>query len=394
MRRSEMNVNTDLPADALQFLAPAGTMRHAHEVWDAFERPPELAEVALPAAPDAGELSAIYQSMTLARALATRVNAFAEQHSLGLLLTDAGYEASTVASAHGLRAQDWLFPSFRDVAAAMGRGMPLERYVAGLLAQSTVLASPGEPRAVAGRQVPGHFSYRPGRVATVGAMVGSRLVHGIGLAWAAKMRADELVSLIPFSESESHSDGFHNGLNFAGVFKAPALLLCRNDRWSGGLHAEDGAPRPPVASQARKGIAYGIPALRCDGNDPVAILQCIRLAQAYGGPLLIDALVTPLAAQIVGRDRDPLKRSRLFLESEGIWDATRDEELQNEVAARIDLAWDEAEKVCQDADEGAEASLVGATMMNDVFALPPWHLREQRAELLKGPRPQEKRKAP
>ena len=323
-------------------------------------------------APSADELVQLYEQMSLARDVNQHVAQLHQQGRLPLELDMAGQEAAVVASAAALRPADWLFPSYRDVGAALFRGMPLEHYAASLsLGGGGVAAASGS-----GRQLPGHFSYKAGQVASVGSIVGSRLVHAVGVCWAAAMQGDDAAALVLFSEPESHSDGFHNGMNFAGVFGTSTIMLCRNDRWAGA----SSEPRPPVLSQATKADAYGMHAVRCDGNDPLAVLKCVREAVARRGPTLIDALTTPLDGSEAAAERDPLRRTRLCLEQLGAWDDTREKELQNELEARAELAF-EATQSHGDGDPGA--------MMNEVFAQPPWHLRQQRQTLLDGPRPDE-----
>ena len=107
--------------------------------------------------------------------------------------------------------------------------------------------------------MPDHPSARAAHFASVSSPVGTQISHAVGFAWAARSRKEDLVTLVYFGEGATSSGEFHHGVNFAGVLKAPVILFCRH---SDGHDEADGA----VTSVAGRGIAYGVPALRCDGT--------------------------------------------------------------------------------------------------------------------------------
>jgi pyruvate dehydrogenase E1 component alpha subunit len=197
-----------------------------------------------------------------------------------------------------------------------------------------------------------------------------------------------------FGDGATSSSEFHNGLNFAGVFKAPVVLFCRNNGWAISVPTER---QTASAGFAEKGVAYGIPGVRVDGNDIFAVVKVTRDAVARAargeGPTLIEALTYRISGHSTSDDPkayrpeswlepwrrlDPLARLRRYLDRTASWTDARDKELEVEVDAELRAAVTVAEKT-------APPSL--DSMFEDVFAEPPWHLVEQREALRRGPRP-------
>jgi pyruvate dehydrogenase E1 component alpha subunit len=99
----------------------------------------------------------------------------------------------------------------------------------------------------------------------------------VGFSWAAKLKRDELVTLVYFGEGATSSNEFHNGMNFAGVFKTPTVMFCRNNGWAISVPTER---QTASKTFAEKAIAYGMPGVRVDGNDLFAVVKVTRDAIA------------------------------------------------------------------------------------------------------------------
>src|SRR5258706_509459 len=159
-------------------------------------------------------------------------------------------------------------------------------------------AKAGDPSR--GRQTPDPLGARALRVASMSSdegRAGAQITQAAGFAWAAKMKREDLVTLVYFDERATEGGEFHNGANFAGVFKTPLVLFCRN-----------GASQSmPIAD---KGVAYALPSVPCDGTDLFAVYKVTRdaveRARGGGGPTLIEA-ITP-RAPLADRARDPIAR--------------------------------------------------------------------------------------
>jgi pyruvate dehydrogenase E1 component alpha subunit len=331
---------------------------------------------------DPAEVALIYRAMVRVRALDERLIALQRLGKIAFHVGSQGEEAAILGSAAALRENDWIFPCYREFGAALWRGMPLAAYVNHMFGNS------GDP--IKGRQMPDHYGAKMARFTSISSPVGTQITQAAGFAWAAKIKKDDVATLVYFGEGATSSGEFHNGINFAGVFRAPVLLFCRNNGWASSLPADK---QTASRSFAAKGVAYGIPGVRCDGNDLFAVLKVTRDALGRAsrgeGPTLIEALTSRMpvtrereaAKEVDGswRRKDPLARVRRHLESRGLWSEAEQRDQERAAVVEIDAAIQAAEKL-------APPSL--PTMFDDVFGALTPQLAEQRAELLAAPRAQ------
>lgn len=331
------------------------------------------------------EVIQLYEWMVRTRALDDRLVVLQRQGRIGFHIGSLGEEATIIGSAFASRKQDWLFPCYREFGGALLRGMPLQRYIDNMFGNSNDPAK--------GRQMPDHYCYREAHVTSISSPIGTQITQGVGFAWAAKIKKEDVVAITYFGEGATSSNEFHNGMNFAGVFKAPTVFFCRNNGWAISVPTERQTASRTFADKA---IAYGMPGIRVDGNDIFAVVKVTRDAIARAargeGPTLIEAMTYRLSGHSTSDDpkayrpdgtldpwrlQDPIPRLRKHLQKTYGWDDARDKELEAEVDAQLR----EAIKV---AEATAPPSL--ESMFEDVFAETPWHLREQQAELVNGPR--------
>jgi 2-oxoisovalerate dehydrogenase E1 component alpha subunit len=284
-----------------------------------------------------------------------------------------------------MRAQDWMFPCYREFGGAMWRGMPLQRYV------DNMFGNANDP--ALGRQMPDHYCYRAAKVTSISSPIGTQITQAVGFAWAAKIRKDELVTIGYFGEGATSSNDFHNAMNFAGVFKVPTVLFCRNNGWAISVPTER---QTASHTFAEKAIAYGMPGVRVDGNDVFAVIKVTREAIARAargeGPTMIEALTYRMSGHSTSDDPkayrpeawldpwkalDPIARLKRYVTLHCGMSADEDKQIE----AAVDAELKEAIKV-------AEATPAPGleTMFEGVFAEKPWHLVEQQQQLLAGPR--------
>jgi 2-oxoisovalerate dehydrogenase E1 component alpha subunit len=241
--------------------------------------------------------------------------------------------------------------------------------------------------------MPDHYSCREAKFGSVSSPIGTQITQATGFAWAAKIRREDLTCLVYFGDGSTSSNEFHNGLNFAGVFAAPVVFFCRNNGWAISVPVER---QTASRTFAEKGVAYGVPGVRVDGNDLFAVIaatrRAVERAAAGKGPTLIEAITYRMSGHSTSDDptryrkqtelepwvsRDPLERVRGYLEKNGHWDAAQEEALRSEIDKQVKEAVAVAESTPGPALE---------TMFDDVFKSLPWFLREQKDELLSGPR--------
>ncbi len=334
---------------------------------------------------DVDVVLALYRHMVLMRALDERMVTLQRQGRIGFHIGSYGEEAAVLGSAAALRETDWLFPCYREFGAALWRGMTLAEYLDNMFGNAKDL--------VKGRQMPDHITCRHAKFGSVSSPIGTQITQAVGFGWAARIKKDDLCTLVYFGDGATSSSEFHNGLNFAGVFKTPTVFLCRNNGWAISVPTER---QTASATFAQKGVAYGVPGVRCDGNDLLAVYKVTRDAVARAaaghGPTLVEALTYRMSGHSTSDDpkayrkedvvelwkrKDPLLRVRKYLEGRGAWSSGKQTELEAKIEGDIKSGIAEAEKV-------PPPSV--ASMFEDVYKELPWNLREQREALVRGPR--------
>jgi pyruvate dehydrogenase E1 component alpha subunit len=308
---------------------------------------------------------ALYEQMVLARELDDRLVALQREGRIASHSSAMGEEAAIVGAAAALRDEDWVFLASREIAAALWRGMPLAACAHHLFGTAR---SAGK-----GRNVHAPPFWKPTRVASVSSLSGTQIPHAVGVAWAARVRKEDVAALVFFGDGATSSADFHTGLNFAGVTRAPVLALCRNNGWATSTPA---SAQTASAGFAVKAVAYGLRGVRVDGGDVIAVLSVVREARvrasAGEGGTLIEAVTEPRRdgdTDETWSRRDPIARMRRYLEARGLASREREELLTTEVRADVERALAEA---ATGVTPGKE------TLFDDVYAAPPWHLREQR----------------
>jgi 2-oxoisovalerate dehydrogenase E1 component alpha subunit len=327
------------------------------------------------------ELRSIYRHMVETRLLDERLTALQRQGRIGFHVGCLGEEAAILGSAFAMRPQDWLFPCYREFGAALMRGLPFQSFIDNMFGNDNDI--------VRGRQMPDHYTSRRAHFMSISSPVGTQITQGVGFAWAARLQKEDLATLIYFGDGATSSNDFHSGMNFAGVFKTPAVLFCRNNGWAISVPTER-----QTASEtfAQKGIAYGVPGVRVDGNDVFAVVSVVRDAVARAsrgeGPTFIEALTYRMGGHSTSddpnayrgsdalqawADRDPILRVRRYLERSSEWSERQEDELKQGLDERFRAAVAIAEKAPRPRLE---------SMFEDVYERPTWNLVEQRAELL------------
>jgi pyruvate dehydrogenase E1 component alpha subunit len=257
-----------------------------------------------------------YRRLVLARRINDQADALVRQGRLAVYPSSHGQEACEVAAAMVLGDQDWMFPTYRDTVAVIGRGVdPFEAFV--LLRGDW------------------HSGYDPHEhhVAPQSTPLATQLLHAVGFAHAARMRGEDTVVLALCGDGATSEGDFHEALNFAAVFHLPVVFLVQNNGYaiSVPLSRQTAAP-----SLAHKGVGYGMRGRLVDGNDLAALLavlgEAVAEARDGGGPTLVEALTYRMKSHTNADDatryrtaeevepwraRDPLLRLRTWLTNEG-----------------------------------------------------------------------------
>jgi pyruvate dehydrogenase E1 component alpha subunit len=223
---------------------------------------------------DDGALISLYRSLVLLRTYDERSVVYHRQGRIGTYAIFWNHEAIQAGAVHALDDDDWIFPSYRESAIGLLRGMPVE----------TVLQWwRGHPS--------GWWNPADWNLGSIAVPIATQVPHAAGLAWGKKLRGESACALVFFGDGATSEGAFHEGVNFAAVMNAPLVLVCNNNQW---------AISTPVESQTRaesladKAAGYGIPGVRVDGLDVLAVHEAAReaveRARAGGGPTFIECL--------------------------------------------------------------------------------------------------------
>src|SRR5262245_52309864 len=207
--------------------------------------------------------------MVQTRLFEARMVALHRMGQISIYATSEGEESLAVASTAALADGDWLFPDYRSAGALFARGVSMSAYLSQILGTGRDSSK--------GRQMPTHIASRELRIASVSTPVGNGIVHATGLAWAVKLRGGSEVVLVYFGDGATSSDGFHAGMNIAGVHRLPMVFLCRNNQYAISLPLEMQTASKNIAVKAE---AYGFEGIQVDGSDALTVHATTRLAIA------------------------------------------------------------------------------------------------------------------
>ena len=347
----------DLMTPLQQILAPDGTLAGA---------PPELSDA---------RLRELFVHMVRVRCLDERMLKLQRAGRIGFVGTAKGLEGAIIGSAFALEREDWLWSGLREGGAALMRGMPLAEYVAQMYGNANDTAK--------GRQMCNHFQHRASHYPSWSSVIGTQIPHGVGAAFAAMSRGLGEVHAIYFGDGATSSNGFHSGMNFAGVWKAPAVFVCIDNGWAISVPSS----AQTAAPLAEKGSAYGIPGVAVDGNDALACWRETRVAvdraRKGAGPTFVVLHSYRMLGHSSSDDpakyrdaaevdrwaaRDPIDRLERYLVERRI--LARDERgrIEAVLTAEIDIEIHRQESA---------PPMALKTLVEDVYADVPRHLRRQ-----------------
>lgn len=312
-----------------------------------------------------------YRWMNLGRIFSDKMVALQRQGRMGTFGPLNGHEAASVGMGYALEPQDWLATSYREILTMLVKGVPMLAVMR--LYQGNV----------------GDLYPREARTLPLQIILGTQLPHATGLAIAAKLRGDKVVAMGACGDGATSEGDFHEALNFAGVFRAPAVFCIHNNQWA------ISTPRSrQTASEtlAQKAQAYGFSGVQVDGNDVLASYQvckdAVDRARAGEGPSVVELITYRMGAHTTADDpkryvppadleawkqKDPIVRFRRFLLDRNLMTEAEDARLQEAVNAEVNRNVDMLESMERTRPEQVFDIVYGE--------LTP-QLRAQKAELL------------
>jgi len=330
---------------------------------------------------DKDELLLLYRVMVMTRMMEERALNLQRQSRIGFYVPCTGQEASHVGTAFALRDSDWVFPAYRQPGIMLLRGAPTQQIVDEWYGNEGDLCK--------GRQMPVHNSFRAINFVSISSPIATQLTQATGAGIAAKYRGEDTVVMTYMGDGGTSENDFHAGLNFAGVFNAPVVFVCENNHWAISVPLERQTASETIAIKAE---AYGMPGVRVDGNDVLAVYQvakeAVQRARQGKGPTLIETVTYRVGPHSSSDDptryredseveawrkRDPIERFKAYLKTKRIWTQDLEDEMRAEIKTEINDAVKQAE---------TKANPSPASMFDDVYRDMTSQLAEQRDELL------------
>lgn len=327
------------------------------------------------------------RSMMLVRAFDERMYRQQRQGKTSFYVKCTGEEAVAVAQTLALDPADMCFPTYRQQGVLITRGYPLTEMM------NQIYSNARDP--MKGRQLPVMYSSKAHGFFTISGNLGTQFSQAVGWAMASAYKGDSRLAFTYIGDGSTAEGDFHQALLFAAVYRAPVLLNIVNNQWA--ISAFHGIAGDERATFASRGLGYGLPSLRVDGNDFLAVFAATRWAaeraRANLGATLIELFTYRASAHSTSDDPtryrpaeeqaqwplgDPIERLKRHLIGAGLWSDARHAELEAEVAEEVRKAGREAERV----------GVMGASrppieeMFQDVYKDQPWHLRRQELEVI------------
>jgi TPP-dependent pyruvate/acetoin dehydrogenase alpha subunit len=333
------------------------------------EDPPEI---------DDEELLEWYRVFVGTRTLEEKMLNMQRSGEASLVTQSRGEEATPLGAAAALAPDDWIFYTYRQHPAQLYWETPMARIIASTMgfAPETINENLGDA------ETPVTFSpdYTP---------VGVNVTNAVGTAMADMYNDRETVTLAFVGDGSTSEGSFHDGMNFAGVFEPPVVIICQNNQWA---ISEPAKRQTGAETFAQKGEAYGVPHERVDGNDVLAVYErtknAVEQARSSGGPMFIECVTYRMGNHNTSdnadlyrdeeeqkeywADRDPVDRFETFLRDEGILSDEEKSEIEDEIEEQVSDAVDTARNIPDTEPE---------RMFDHHLHDTPWRERHQRTEL-------------
>ena len=326
------------------------------------------------------------RAMVLTRIFDERMFNMHRQGKTSFFMKSTGEEAIGVAPSMVLGLGDMCFPTYRVVGYLMARDYPLKDLI------NQIFSNAADP--LKGRQLPILYSAREYGFFSLSGNVGTRFGHAVGWAMASAYKNDDKIALAYIGEGTTAEGDFHEAMTFAAVYRAPAVLCVTNNQWA--ISSFQGTAGGEETSFAARAIGYGLPGLRVDGNDFLAVYAATEWAaeRARGnhGSTLIEFFTYRAAGHSTADDParyrpadeaaswplgDPIVRLKQHLIAMGEWSDERHAALEDELKVLLR----------KEIKAGEAIGTLGmskpnqAEMFEAVFKEKDWRLIEQQREV-------------
>lgn len=327
------------------------------------------------------------RDMMKTRAYDARMMRLQRQGLTSFYMQCTGEEAVACAFQSSLEKGDMNFPTYRQQGLLIAQDWPVVDMVNQILSNSA--------DRIKGRQLPVMYSAKEAGFFSISGNLGTQYIQAVGWAMASAIRNDTRVAAAWIGDGSTAESDFHAALVFASVYRPPVILNVVNNQWAiSSPQSIAGGEKTTFAARAH---GYGIPSVRVDGNDYLAVSAvskwAVERARRNLGPTLIEWVTYRVAPHSTSDDPskyrpkdaseswplgDPIKRLKAHLIANGEWSEERSTQLEAELDQEIAAAAQEARSFGTLHDGPKQSP---ATMFEDVYKDMPRHLREQRQQL-------------
>jgi 2-oxoisovalerate dehydrogenase E1 component alpha subunit len=324
--------------------------------------------------------------MLLTRTFDDRMFLNHRQGKTSFYIKCSGEEAIAAAAVVALRPDDMCFPTYRQQGLLIGRDYPLIEMA------NQIYANSADP--LKGRQLPVLYSSKDHGYFTLSGNIATQFCQAVGWAMGSAYSGDTRIAASWIGEGSSAEQDFQQALTFAAIYRAPVILNVVNNQWA--ISSFQGIAGGEQTTFAARGVGYGLPSLRVDGNDFLAVYAATQWAEQRArsnhGATLIEMYTYRAAGHSTSDDPssyraaeeatlwplgDPIARLKAHLIGLGVWSEAEHEALQTEMTERVRAVAKEAEAIGTLGNSAPSLK----EMFEDIFETPDWRLREQRQEL-------------
>ncbi|MFL2076543.1 pyruvate dehydrogenase (acetyl-transferring) E1 component subunit alpha [Marinilactibacillus psychrotolerans] len=313
------------------------------------------------------ELVALMEDIVWGRALDERTIILNRQGALANYATAGGQEASQFGTLKGLEEGDFLVPGYRDIGVSIKHGLPMHQ---------AFMWYRGH---VGGNKYDKDFQMMVPQVVVAGG-----ITHAMGVAFAKKRNNEKNVVLAFTGDSATSEGDFYEGINFAGAFGVPLIVVVQNNGYGISVPVHE---QTAAETLAQKGVAAGIASIQVDGMDPVATYAATRKAREYAlkenKPVLIETMTYRFGPHTMSDDpkkyrteeelgewkkKDPIVRLRTYLQEKGLWEESREEEIKKEITKQ-------AQQAIEKMNQEPEMKIVD--LLENMYEVKPQNIKEQ-----------------
>ncbi|ESO94690.1 hypothetical protein LOTGIDRAFT_202459 [Lottia gigantea] len=323
----------------------------------------------------------MYKDMTLLNTMDRILYESQRQGRISFYMTNYGEEGTHIGSAAALDQKDMVFGQYREAGVLMWRGFTLDQFMDQCYGNENDIGK--------GRQMPVHYGSKEMNFMTISSPLATQMPQAAGAAYAYKRAKNGLCVICYFGEGAASEGDAHAAFNFAAVLDCPVIFFCRNNGYAISTPVKDQYRGDGIAS---RGIGYGMPTVRVDGNDVFAVYNAVKSARdmcvAQNRPVLIEAMTYRIGHHSTSDDSsayrsvdevsywdkqdNPISRLRNYMTNNNFWDEEKEKAWKLKARKLVMKSFAEAENRKRPNPE---------EMFNDVYDILPKHLEEQKNEM-------------